>query len=53
MRLVKGSHIVVPRLYDGDHAYMLQQPDGRIVFAVPWQDGFTEVGTTDIPVDAP
>jgi glycerol-3-phosphate dehydrogenase len=53
VRLVKGSHIVVPRLYDGDHAYMLQQPDGRIVFAVPWQDGFTEVGTTDIPVDAP
>ncbi|MES2337019.1 MAG: glycerol-3-phosphate dehydrogenase [Pseudomonadota bacterium] len=53
VRLVKGSHIVVPRLYEGDHAYILQQPDGRIVFAVPWQDGFTEVGTTDVPVDRP
>ncbi len=53
VRLVKGSHIVVPRLYEGDHAYMLQQPDGRIVFALPWQDGFTEVGTTDVPVDRP
>ncbi len=53
VRLVKGSHIVVPKLYDGDHAYMLQQPDGRIVFAVPWADGYTEIGTTDIPVDRP
>ncbi|MGY4398522.1 glycerol-3-phosphate dehydrogenase [Sphingomonas sp. UYAg733] len=53
VRLVKGSHIVVPRLYDGDHAYMLQQPDRRIVFAIPYQDGFTEIGTTDIPVEQP
>ncbi|HEU0067105.1 MAG TPA: glycerol-3-phosphate dehydrogenase [Sphingomonas sp.] len=53
VRLVKGSHIVVPRLYDGDHAYILQQPDRRIVFAIPYQDGFTEIGTTDIPVGAP
>jgi glycerol-3-phosphate dehydrogenase len=53
VRLVKGSHIVVPRLYDGDHAYILQQPDRRIVFAIPYQDGFTEIGTTDVPVDAP
>lgn len=52
MRLVKGSHIVVPKLYEGDHAYMLQQPDRRIVFAIPWQ-GMTEIGTTDIPVDTP
>ncbi len=52
VRLVKGSHIVVPRLYDGDHAYILQLPDRRIIFAIPWQGG-TEIGTTDIPVDAP
>jgi glycerol-3-phosphate dehydrogenase len=53
VRLVKGSHIVVPRLYEGDHAYILQQPDRRIVFAIPYQDGFTEIGTTDIPVEHP
>lgn len=53
LRLVKGSHIVVDRLYDGEHAYILQQPDRRIVFAVPWQDRYTAIGTTDIPVDAP
>ena len=53
VRLVKGSHIVVPRLYEGDHAYILQQPDRRIVFAIPYQDGFTEIGTTDVPVEAP
>nr|WP_243846790.1 glycerol-3-phosphate dehydrogenase [Sphingomonas japonica] len=53
VRLVKGSHIVVPRLYDGDHAYMLQQPDRRIVFAIPYQDDFTEIGTTDVTVKAP
>ncbi len=52
VRLVKGSHIVVPRLYDGDHAYILQLPDRRIIFAIPWQ-GMTEIGTTDIPVARP
>ena len=52
VRLVKGSHIVVQKLYEGDHAYMLQLPDRRIVFAIPWHGG-TEIGTTDIPVDAP
>jgi len=53
VRLIKGSHIVVPALYAGDHAYMLQQPDGRIVFAIPWQGAFTMIGTTDIAVDRP
>lgn len=53
IRLVKGSHIVVPRLYDGDHAYILQQPDRRIVFAIPYQNGFTEIGTTDVQVERP
>jgi glycerol-3-phosphate dehydrogenase len=53
VRLVKGSHIVVPKLFEGVHAYILQQPDRRIVFAIPYQGDFTEIGTTDIPVDAP
>ncbi|MET0309869.1 MAG: glycerol-3-phosphate dehydrogenase [Sphingomonas sp.] len=53
VRLVKGSHIVVPRLFEGDHAYILQQPDRRIVFAIPYEGEFTEIGTTDIPVDRP
>ncbi|UVO53866.1 glycerol-3-phosphate dehydrogenase [Sphingomonas sp. SUN039] len=52
VRLVKGSHITVPRLYEGDHAYMLQQPDKRIVFAFPWH-GETAIGTTDIAVESP
>jgi glycerol-3-phosphate dehydrogenase len=52
MRLVKGSHIVVPRLFDGDNAYLLQQPDGRIVFALPYEGAFTLVGTTDVDYDA-
>ncbi len=47
MRLVKGSHIVVNRLYPSDEAYILQNKDGRIVFAIPYEDDFTLVGTTD------
>lgn len=53
IKLVKGSHIVVPRLFDGDHAYMLQQPDRRIVFAIPWVGGTTMVGTTEVEVPNP
>ena len=53
IRLVKGSHIVVPALADGDEAYILQQPDGRVVFAIPYEDRFTLIGTTDVPVNAP
>ena len=52
VRLIKGSHIVVPRLYAGDHAYILQQPDGRVVFALPYGP-LSLVGTTDIPVERP
>ncbi|HZF44646.1 MAG TPA: glycerol-3-phosphate dehydrogenase [Sphingomonadaceae bacterium] len=48
-RLVKGSHIVVPRLFEGPHAFILQNPDKRIVFAIPYEDRFTLVGTTDVP----
>jgi glycerol-3-phosphate dehydrogenase len=51
-RLVKGSHIVVPRLYEGDHAYILQQHDGRFVFALPYGE-YSLVGTTDVPVERP
>ncbi|WP_299327066.1 glycerol-3-phosphate dehydrogenase [Parasphingopyxis sp.] len=53
VRLVRGSHIVVPPLYDGDQAYILQQPDRRIVFALPYLDRFTLIGTTDVAVDDP
>jgi glycerol-3-phosphate dehydrogenase len=53
VRLDKGSHIVVPRLWQGEQAYILQQPDGRVVFAIPFGDDFTLIGTTDIPVDRP
>jgi glycerol-3-phosphate dehydrogenase len=49
IRLIKGSHIVVPRLYDGDHAYMLQNPDRRIVFTIPYERDYTLIGTTDLP----
>jgi glycerol-3-phosphate dehydrogenase len=47
VRLVKGSHIVVPRLFDHDRAYMFQNSDGRIVFAIPYEHDFTLIGTTD------
>jgi glycerol-3-phosphate dehydrogenase len=50
-RLVKGSHIVVNRLYDGDHAYIFQNPDRRVVFAIPYENRFTLIGTTDLPYD--
>ncbi|WP_084582857.1 glycerol-3-phosphate dehydrogenase [Sphingomonas azotifigens] len=47
LRLVKGSHLVVPKLYPGDHAFMLQNPDRRIVFTVPYEGKYTLIGTTD------
>ncbi|WP_084253426.1 glycerol-3-phosphate dehydrogenase [Sphingomonas pituitosa] len=47
LRLVKGSHLVVPKLYPGDHAFMLQNPDRRIVFTVPYEGAYTLIGTTD------
>jgi glycerol-3-phosphate dehydrogenase len=49
VRLVKGSHIVVPRLYSGDHAFILQNDDRRVVFVIPYEGRFTLIGTTDIP----
>src|SRR6185437_2196867 len=47
LRLAKGSHIVVPRLYDHDRAYILQAPDNRVVFTIPFQRDFTLIGTID------
>ena len=47
VRLVKGSHIVVPRLFDHASAYIFQNPDGRVVFAIPFETDFTLIGTTD------
>jgi glycerol-3-phosphate dehydrogenase len=48
LRLVKGSHIVVRRLFDHDHAYIFQNPDRRIVFAIPYEADFTLIGTTEV-----
>lgn len=48
MRLVRGSHVVVPRLFDHGFAYFFQLPDGRIFFAIPYQGDFTLIGTTDV-----
>ncbi len=50
-RLVKGSHVVVPRLYDGDHAYILQNDDRRVVFVIPYEGDYSLIGTTDVPFD--
>ena len=47
VRLVQGSHIVVPRLYPGEQAYILQNEDRRIVFVIPWLERFSLIGTTD------
>ena len=47
MRLVRGSHIVVPKLFDHPYAYFFQLPDGRIFFAIPYERDFTLIGTTD------
>jgi len=50
-RLVKGSHIVVPKLFDHDRAYIFQNADRRIAFAIPYERDFTLIGTTDIDFD--
>ncbi|WP_050466155.1 glycerol-3-phosphate dehydrogenase [Herbaspirillum chlorophenolicum] len=49
VKLVRGSHIVVPRLFDGEHAYILQNDDKRIVFMIPYEERYTLIGTTDVP----
>ncbi len=48
VRLVKGSHIIIPKAYEGEHAYILQQPDKRVVFAIPYEKYHTLIGTTEV-----
>ncbi|CAN5214936.1 glycerol-3-phosphate dehydrogenase [soil metagenome] len=48
LRLVKGSHIVVKRCFEHDHAYIFQNPDKRIIFAIPYEQDYTLIGTTDV-----
>ena len=50
VRLVKGSHIVVPRIHSEHHAFILQNPDRRVIFMIPYERQYTLVGTTDVPV---
>ncbi|HYK25077.1 MAG TPA: glycerol-3-phosphate dehydrogenase [Steroidobacteraceae bacterium] len=51
VRLVKGSHIVVPSLFEGTAAYLLQNEDRRVVFAIPYEEHLTLIGTTDVPFE--
>jgi glycerol-3-phosphate dehydrogenase len=53
LRLVRGSHLIVRRLFDHDKAYFLTGTDGRIIFAIPYEGEFTLLGTTDAPHDSP
>ena len=50
-RLVKGSHIVVPQLFDHPYTYIFQNADNRIIFAVPYEQHYTLLGTTDMEID--
>jgi D-erythritol 1-phosphate dehydrogenase len=50
VRLVKGSHIVVPRIHARRHAFILQNPDRRVIFLIPYEREFTLIGTTDVEV---
>ncbi len=50
LRLVKGSHIVVKRLFEHEHAYIFQNPDKRIIFAIPYEGEYTLIGTTDVEI---
>jgi D-erythritol 1-phosphate dehydrogenase len=51
VRLVKGSHIVVPKFWSGTHAYLLQNDDRRVIFVNPYQGDLALIGTTDIPYE--
>jgi glycerol-3-phosphate dehydrogenase len=52
VRLVKGSHIVVPRVHSQGHAYILQNPDQRVVFVIPYEGRYSLIGTTDVQVES-
>ncbi len=51
IRMVKGSHIIVPKLFNHKRAYIFQNEDGRIIFAIPYENDFTLIGTTDLDFD--
>ncbi len=51
VRLVKGSHIVVPKFWKGNQAYLVQNPDKRVIFINPYEDNLALIGTTDIPYE--
>ena len=51
LRLVQGSHIVVPRIYDGDHAFILQNDDRRVIFVCPYEGSYSLIGTTDVEIE--
>lgn len=51
IRLVKGSHIVVPKLFEHEKAYIFQNADRRIIFAIPYEQDYTLIGTTDVDFD--
>jgi len=51
VRLVKGSHIVVPRIHAGEHAYILQNDDRRVVFIIPFEQDFSLIGTTEVTLE--
>lgn len=51
IRLIKGSHLIFPKLYEGDQAYILQQSDKRIVFVIPYEGQYTLIGTTEEAYD--
>ncbi len=53
VRLIKGSHIVVPRVHAGEHAYILQNDDGRVFFVIPFEGAYSLIGTTEMEVQAP
>jgi glycerol-3-phosphate dehydrogenase len=53
LRLVQGSHIIVPRLFPGTHAFILQHDDGRVIFAYAYGEHYTLVGTTDLELSGP
>jgi len=52
LRLIKGSHIITKKLFEGEHSYIFQNADDRIIFAIPYEEDYTVIGTTDVPYDA-
>jgi glycerol-3-phosphate dehydrogenase len=52
VRLVKGSHIVVPKVHSQGHAFILQNPDKRVVFVIPYETNYSLIGTTDVQVSS-